>query len=83
MAGVLGSEQHDRAGLRGGEVAHAWGRFEAEAAYGLRLSHGRGVLTPYAGTQLVIGARKTLAVTETGCEIFTPGVERRPAIKSA
>ena len=49
MAGVLGSEHHDRAGLRGGEVAQAWGRFETEADCGLRLSHGRGVRTPYAG----------------------------------
>ena len=33
--------------------------------------------------QFVIGASETIAVTETGCEILTPGVERRPTIKSA
>ncbi len=33
--------------------------------------------------QFVIGASETIAVIATGCEIFTPGVERRPAIKSA
>ena len=36
-----------------------------------------------APAQFVIDAREIVAVTETGCEIFTPGVERRPAIKSA
>ena len=33
--------------------------------------------------QFVIGASETIAVIATGCEPFTPGVERRPAIKSA
>ena len=32
--------------------------------------------------QFVIGASESIAVTETGCEILTPGVDRRPAVKS-
>ena len=33
--------------------------------------------------RFVIGASETIAVTETGCEILTPGVDRQPAIKPA
>ena len=32
--------------------------------------------------KFVIGASESIAVTETGCEILTPGAERRPAVKS-
>lgn len=32
--------------------------------------------------RFVIGASESIAVTETGCEILTPGVGRRPAVKS-
>ena len=31
--------------------------------------------------RFVIGASESIAVTESGCEILTPGVERQPAIK--
>ncbi len=33
--------------------------------------------------QIVIGASESIVVTETGCEILTPGVDRRPAVKLA
>ena len=33
--------------------------------------------------QFVVGASESIAVTETGCEILTPGVDRQPAVKSA
>ena len=33
--------------------------------------------------QFVIGASETIAVTEAGCEILTPGVDRQPAVKPA
>ena len=31
--------------------------------------------------RFVVGASESIAVTETGCEILTPGVDRRPAVK--
>ena len=33
--------------------------------------------------QFVVGASESIAVTETGCEILTPGVDRQPAVKPA
>ena len=33
--------------------------------------------------QFVIGASETIAVTEAGCEILTPGVDRQPTVKPA
>lgn len=32
--------------------------------------------------RFVVGASESIAVTETGCEILTPGVDRQPTIKS-
>ena len=50
------------------------------------LAAGMTFHTPHSfriPARFVIGASETIAVTETGCEILTPGVDRQPAVKPA